>query len=614
MTQELPKVLFLSDRDALRGPIAEALASRSRGAPVAVVLGAGLDAAPEVHPAARAALEEAGAGIGARRPRALGELRGHRFDLVVTLSPAARHACSADGRDEAPGDERLPLFVGTPIRVHWSVAPPALEGAWEAQLAAARQVRDEIGRHVAALVDHGYLAALATERRRTLRLLDALDVGLLVHDEQRRVYLFNTEAERLTGYDRDQVLGRNCHEIFAPDGICGSFCAFRDRPAPCFDRRDVQVSFLSADGTERRLRMLATPMELHEGRPVEVVAQLSDVTEIEGLRRSLKEQQSLHGLVGESPAMRGVFEIIRQVAASDYPVLIEGESGTGKELAARAIHSESRRAAGPFVPINCGALPEHILESELFGHVRGAFTGAIRDKKGRFELAHGGTIFLDEVGELSPAFQVKLLRVLQEMRFERVGGEHTVQVDVRVISATNRDLGQLVQRREFREDLFYRLAVVPIDLPPLRDRRSDIPLLVDHILARIQKETGRSGLSLSGSVLDLLVAHRWSGNVRELINALQFAAVRCQGTEILPEHLPPDVRRGQPLVELARQDGAVAGQGALRARPGRRKLDAETVAAALSESGGNKVKAARLLGVGRATLYRFLDDTEIPEE
>jgi transcriptional regulator with GAF, ATPase, and Fis domain len=356
-------------------------------------------------------------------------------------------------------------------------------------------------------------------------------------------------------------------------------------------------------------------MALHEGRSVEIVAQITDVTELDSLRWTLKEQQSLHGMVGSSSAMRGVFEIIRQVSSSDYPVLISGESGTGKELAARAIHSESRRSEGPFVPINCGALPEHILESELFGHVRGAFTGAIRDKKGRFELADGGTIFLDEVGELTPAFQVKLLRVLQEMRFERVGGERTISVDVRVISATNRDLRQMVQRREFREDLFYRLCVVPIALPPLRDRRSDITLLVETILERIQQETGRRSLDLSPDATDLLLAYRWPGNVRELINALQFAAVRSQDEVIGSEHLPPEVRQD---LSSSLQLQQLSTQGSLPedplARRSRKKLSVDLVTSALRQTGGNKVQAAKLLGVGRATLYRFLNDNPLPSE
>jgi transcriptional regulator with PAS, ATPase and Fis domain len=292
-------------------------------------------------------------------------------------------------------------------------------------------------------------------------------------------------------------------------------------------------------------------------------------------------------------------------------VLITGESGTGKELVAAAIHNESGRGAGSLVPLNCGALPENILESELFGHVRGAFTGAIRDKKGRFELADGGTLFLDEIGELSLPVQVKLLRVLEEKKFERVGGEKPISVDVRIISATNRDLREMVSEGRFREDLFYRLCVVPIKLPPLRDRREDFPYLVEHVLDRIRRESGKTVVSVSNAALDCLLAHRWPGNIRELINALQFASVRCTGEVIWPQHLPPEVRRTEnerkpPAVSHTETSG-VSGRPSKR---GRAKLTPESVKNALSETGGNKVKAAQLLGVGRATLYRYLDEVK----
>jgi transcriptional regulator with GAF, ATPase, and Fis domain len=309
-------------------------------------------------------------------------------------------------------------------------------------------------------------------------------------------------------------------------------------------------------------------------------------------------------MVGVSPAMQGVFHTIRQVVGSDYPVLITGESGTGKELVARALHQESRRRGKPFVPINCGALPENILESELFGHVRGAFTGAIRDKMGRFELADGGTLFLDEVGELTPAFQVKLLRVLQEKQFERVGGEKQISVDVRIISATNRSLRKLLKSGSFREDLFYRLAVVPIELPPLRDRREDIPPLIEQIMQDIRREIGKKHLSVSPGASRRLLHHDWPGNVRELINALRYAAVHCAGDRLTGRHLPPDIQQAE--------DGDLPPSPENRdttpmARRKKNKLDRDSVRDALARTDGNKMHAARILGVGRATLYRFLN-------
>ena len=323
-----------------------------------------------------------------------------------------------------------------------------------------------------------------------------------------------------------------------------------------------------------------------------------DIAELGRLRRRLKTEQSFAGIVGRDAKMLELFDTIREVAKVNVPVLIQGESGTGKELVAAAIHNEGHNADKPFVPVNCGALPEGILESELFGHVKGAFTGAIRDRKGRFEMADGGTIFLDEIGELPGAMQVKLLRVLQEGTFQRVGGEETVKVDVRVISATNKDLAEEVAAGRFREDLFYRLCVVPVYLPPLRERRNDIGLLADHLLKRALTEVGREGAILSPEAVDAMMDYDWPGNVRELENALQYALVKCRDNLILPEHLPLNILNR----DTARQPSTK--------RHRKHKLDAERVRRMLEETGGNKIEAARRLGVSRATLYRFLQESE----
>jgi transcriptional regulator with PAS, ATPase and Fis domain len=290
--------------------------------------------------------------------------------------------------------------------------------------------------------------------------------------------------------------------------------------------------------------------------------------------------------------MLAVFESIREVADVSCPVLITGESGTGKELVARAIHSTSRRPESPFVVVNCAALPEGLLESELFGHVKGAFTSAIRDKKGRFELADGGTIFLDEIGELSPTLQVKLLRVLQEQSFERVGDERTIEVNVRVIAATNRDLRRAIETGSFREDLFYRLCVVPIHLPPLRERGDDIVLLAERALEVAATRTGRVSPDLASDTVAALTNHRWPGNVRELNNALEYALIKSRGATIEPSHLPASVTSAPPSVQSRRETHA--------------RLSLPLVEAALRRCEGNKSLAAADLGVSRATLYRFL--------
>jgi PAS domain S-box-containing protein len=451
-------------------------------------------------------------------------------------------------------------------------------------------------------------------------LLDLLEDGIVVHDEERRIYLVNKATEKITGLSKKKIIGMDCHKAFRPGGLCGGACAFPDGvSAKSNVNREVEVTFTREDGEDRRIKVRSDPV-LIGGKKRGVLAVIRDITEINDLRRRVNPKRHFHGMIGVSSALRDVFETIRSVGASEYPVLITGESGTGKELAAAAIHKESRRCDGPFVPVNCGALPENILESELFGHVRGAFTGAIRDKKGRFELAEDGTLFLDEVGDLPLLVQVKLLRVIQEKTFERVGGEKSITANVRIIAATNRDLRQMVAEGSFREDLYYRICVVPIELPPLRERKEDIPFLVEDILKTINRETQNNFARVDDDAMGIILAHTWPGNIRELINALQYASVRGSGGTIEAKYLPYEIRFG-PSVETSIRVRA-SGQGnfpfslefprssetaILQVKRARANLTAEAVERALTETGGNKVKAAKLLGVGRATLYRFMD-------
>ena len=423
-------------------------------------------------------------------------------------------------------------------------------------------------------------------------VLDNLKEGIIAHDMDRRIFFFNKEAERITGYSREEIVGRDCHDAFGSP-FCGEHCAFCVDEPELADTSDYTINIHTKNGDPRRLEATITSMKTGDGRLTGVLSSFRDVTDLFSLKMKAAEMTSFGNIIGQDSKMLDIFQQIRDVSGYDYTVHISGETGTGKELVANAIHNESPRGGAPFVPINCGALPEGLIESELFGHVKGAFSGAVRDKKGRFELADGGTIFLDEVAELSNNMQVKLLRFLQEGQFERVGGETTASVNVRVISATNQMLKEAVNEGRFRDDLFYRLNVIPIHLPPLRERKVDIPLLVDRFLHEAAERYNRKPLKVSRKAMSLILDYRWPGNVRELQNAIQFAFVKSGGRSIAAEDLPLELREADNVC--------------IRRGPSR-KLDVEGVRSALVKTGGNKAKAAKLLGVGRATLYRFLGD------
>jgi PAS domain S-box-containing protein len=436
------------------------------------------------------------------------------------------------------------------------------------------------------------LENLMCHRDNLENVLDNLKEGIIAHDMDRRIFFFNTEAERISGYPRDEVLGRDCHEAFGSP-FCGERCVFCEDPPKLAEKSEYTLNITTKTGEQRRIEMTVTSMRDADEQYTGVLTSFTDVTDIFSLKERAGELTRFGNIIGQDSKMISLFKQIKDVADYDYPVHISGETGTGKELVAAAIHSESRRGGAPFVPINCGALPEGLIESELFGHVKGAFTGAIRHKKGRFELADTGTVFLDEVTELSNNMQAKILRFLQEGQLERVGGEQTISVDVRVISATNKNLKEAVKRGKFREDLYYRLNVIPIHLPPLRDRKIDIPPLSEHFLQEARERYGKKKLKIASQAMSLMLDYRWPGNVRELQNAIQFGIVKSNSRVISADDLPLELRDLENIC--------------MRRGPSR-KLDVDSVRSALERTGGNKVKAAKLLGVGRATLYRFLGD------
>ena len=420
-------------------------------------------------------------------------------------------------------------------------------------------------------------------------IFDFVSDGIFTHDQQMRITSFNTAAEKITGFNRAEAIGKRCPDIFAGP-LCGTHCILHQAAKASRWIKDQELQIMDKNGRPRTIILNTAILHDKEKKPWGVVAIFRDMTELVSLKRQLKERFQFHKLIGKNHQMQEVYNLIEDIADSDATVLIQGESGTGKELVAQAIHYQGPRTNKPFVRVNCSTLAESLLESELFGHVRGAFTGAIRDKIGRFELAQGGTAFLDEIGDISPAIQVKLLRVLQEKEIERVGDTKSIKVDVRVIAATNHDLKRLMREGKFREDLFYRLYVIPIHLPPLRERKEDIPLLVEHFIRQFKGQTGKKIESISEEALKLLLDYSWPGNVRELENVIEHAFVKCRVPLILPEHLPQEIL------------GAKKVFGA-RKRP---RLTEEQLHQALQETRGNKARAARELGIGRTTLWRKL--------
>jgi two-component system response regulator AtoC len=316
------------------------------------------------------------------------------------------------------------------------------------------------------------------------------------------------------------------------------------------------------------------------------------------LREQIDQKYGLENIIGESATMRQVFETVQQVAPSRATVLIAGATGTGKELIAKAIHNRSPRKNGPFIAVHAAALPTSLLESELFGHEKGAFTGAVERRTGRFELADGGTLFLDEIGELEPQIQVKLLRVLEERAFERVGGNKTLQVDVRLVAATNKDLKKLVSEGKFRDDLFYRLSVVTVDLPLLRERRDDIPLLVKSFLDEFSRENGKQVRELTAEAINLLLAYDWPGNVRELRNAMEQMVVLARGERLTVRDVPAAIRGGADLTKINVVRGGMTVEDAER----------QLIVQALKETDGNRTRAAQRIGISRRTLHRKLKE------
>jgi two-component system, NtrC family, response regulator HydG len=430
---------------------------------------------------------------------------------------------------------------------------------------------------------------LAKQRSRLEAIFSSVKDAIITVDTDFRVIEANRATEAICGVSNKEIIGR----VFTD---CLRHCK-RD----CYDvlkehlgkdefKEDVRIECKRKGRFQQVVNVTVSPLRDPDGLSKGAVLVIRDITRISDLERELTERHQFHNIIGKSHRMQETYNLVEDLSDLETTVLVTGESGTGKELVAKALHYSGDRKNKPLIKVNCSALAENLLESELFGHVKGSFTGAIRDKQGRFQAADGGTIMLDEIGDISPRIQLKLLRVLQEKEFERVGESVPIQVDVRIIACTNQNLKEKVKAGEFREDLYYRLKVIEISLPSLRERAEDIPLLVDHFLEKFKKAYKRKIESVSDEVLACFMNYAWPGNVRELEHVIERAFVLCREPVIRLEHIPMDIK-----------NPAESEQPALKQASG---LMPQNILEALTKTDWNKAKAARLLGIDRGTLYR----------
>ncbi len=430
-------------------------------------------------------------------------------------------------------------------------------------------------------------------------ILDSIAEGVVTVDKNFRINFFNRAAEKIMGYGREEVIGQFCKNVFKSDR-CYVDCPISSALQSQKNVFDFESDIESKEGQRVPIKLNAAVLYNGENIPTGGIISFRDITELEKMRKSIEKVTDFHGVIGHSKKMKDIFNLIDEIKDSDASVLIQGKSGTGKEIIADAVQKTSSRKNKPYIKVNVSVFPPHLLASELFGHVKGAFTDAIRDRKGRFELADGGTIFLDEVAEMPLQMQLQLLRVLQEGTFERVGESTTRHVDVRVIAATNRNIEKALKEEIFREDLYYRLNVIPITVPPLRERMEDLVPLVKYFIRRFSILYKKEITDIEDGAMDILMYHEWPGNVRELENVIEYAFVRCNGSIITSQKLPAQIR------EKFKASISLNKYYSCDDEPERMKI-----LNILNKNKWNKTKAADELGIGRTTLWRKMKRLQI---
>ncbi|MCD6307774.1 MAG: sigma 54-interacting transcriptional regulator [Candidatus Latescibacteria bacterium] len=434
-------------------------------------------------------------------------------------------------------------------------------------------------------------------------ILDSISDGVFTVDDRWLITYFNRAAEDITGIQRGDAIGQPCNYVFRAS-ICESGCALRRTMETGERIQNLPIFIIRGDGVKIPVSISTALLKDEDGTVVGGVETFHDISIEEELKRELKHSYTFADIISRNHRMHEIFSLLPAVAESTSSVLVQGESGTGKELICRAIHNISPRADKPFVAINCGALPDTLLESELFGYKAGAFTDAGRDKKGHFARAEGGTILLDEIGDISSALQVKLLRILQEKEYLPLGAEHPEKADVRILAATNRDLKAMMEAGDFRTDLYYRINVVSLTVPPLRDRKEDIPLLVEHFIGHFNRIAGRKIEGISDAAMASLMNYDYPGNIRELENAVEHAFVVCRANRILKNHLPDQFQ-----IESTRAASETGGETL-------RDIEIAAIQETLRRCGYNRTKAARALGIHKTTLHRKIRsyNLELPEK